>query len=121
MRYFATWFVAWLVFAFGFAFFIASTKAHDHKKPDGSVITWYSGTCCNDKDCHPARAGAVKVVPEGYLVWGRILVKWNDTRKQWSQDGDFHVCEKFTFGHGPQRRSRPTKGVRCLYVPRGEM
>lgn len=66
--------------------------------------SWYSWTCCSDRDCHPVADEAVRETDRGYEVIGQVI-PYNDPRIQVSQDAQFHICQP----HPPE--------IRCLYVP----
>ncbi len=55
---------------------------------------WYPLACCRGTevggDCAPLPASRVKETPQGYLIDGKILKSYAETR--WSPDGQFHAC-----------------------------
>ena len=91
-------FVAFYLFAFLlWALMPTPAGAHD----------WYPGWCCNDKDCRPLPAGAVRLTAGGWFI-----VETGETipfeKAKPSLDNQFHRCEA---------RNGAT---RCFFAPGGE-
>jgi hypothetical protein len=75
-------------------FFLPLTAlAHDHVSRDGSVITWYDGSCCNNHDCAPV----VDITPMmgGMFMkneYGASAFIAHDTPRRPSKDMRWHIC-----------------------------
>jgi hypothetical protein len=69
--------------------------------------SWYDIDCCDTRDCRPAEAGEVTVVPDGFDVRvGTQFRHFARTEFRQSQDARFHICVT-------------PATIRCLYVPGG--
>lgn len=78
---------------------------------------FYSGWCCNQRDCAPIPASSVTASPEGYVIVLRAgehpmvtqdqrFVVAYDAKMQVAPDGRWHVC------------LYPTQAqLRCIYRP----
>ena len=69
--------------------------------------SWYDTDCCDTRDCRPAEAAEVTVVPDGFDVRvGKQFRHFGRTEFRQSQDARFHVCVS-------------PATTRCPYVPGG--
>jgi hypothetical protein len=86
--------------------------------------SWYSQSCCSDKDCAPIPADAVIETSGGWIVElapgdhpmvatypFSEFVPFDSALT--SQDGDYHACVR---AETPSPMT-PTERVICLYVP----
>lgn len=69
--------------------------------------SWYDKDCCDERDCRPATPEEVQVVPNGFTVRYKGMVRnFSRTEFRPSQDGRYHICVTPVI-------------IRCLYVPGG--
>lgn len=52
--------------------------------------SFYPRDCCSDADCKPIDAKRVQITPAGYMVDGRTVIPYSQTR--WSPDEHYHAC-----------------------------
>lgn len=89
--------------------------------------SWYSGSCCNDKDCAPIPATTVTRTADGYRV--RLqpgdhplltrpvdqVIPYSETLP--SEDSEFHACIYLWKLTDLSQHDL----IRCLYVPEGDV
>jgi hypothetical protein len=73
----------------------------------------YDYECCSDKDCSALEPSKVELVPGGYMIQGRHVIPFDDSRLKWSRDGAFHACVRPMAWH----QGRPWPEMICLYRP----
>ena len=85
---------------------LAATPAASHEAHTG----WrYDAKCCQDRDCRPISATAIKEGPDGYfIILGHETIPYRDHRIKDSPDGLYHWCSV---------NGRDDGRTICLYVP----
>lgn len=85
---------------------LTATPPAAHEAPTG----WrYDAKCCQNRDCRPLSADAIKEGPDGYLITiGKVTIPYRDPRVKDSPDGLFHWCSV---------NGKDDGRTICLYVP----
>ncbi len=73
---------------------------------------WYDNACCSKRDCEPVEPGAIRHLPDGYMVKYRTsrghvaegFIPKNATGVRVSKDAQEHACA-------------PSDKVVCIYLP----
>ena len=73
--------------------------------------SFYDPSCCDDRDCRPAKEGEIKEVNGGYLVVPtNEFYPYKHPKIKYAPDGQFHRCE-FVIG------GELGTVTLCIYVP----
>lgn len=85
-----------------------------HPKP--GQPHWYEVSCCSNRDCEPIPFDAIMEIEGGYLIdyvsaaHGAVREFFPAKEARHSQDGQFHICFRYTpLANGTR--------LRCLYRP----